>query len=191
MKTALKLTFFAAGICFIFACTKSDEKLIIDDPEGSHLKSGRSGEVWVTVPFKADFLGTYVGYYPDETCELPQVMRIEVDFEGTGTHLGNFTGSFSFCTDAESYYGPTESHMVAANGDILYVSCWGQVIQGKEDDHPDHVTSYWRDPFVISGGTGRFKDAYGEGRTDDYNSSLDANSHHHWRGTITMKKGKR
>ena len=66
-----------------------------------------------------------------------------------------------------------------------------EVITGRLEDHPDYVVSYWRDPFEILGGTGRFEGAFGGGMTDDYNSSEDTNSHHHWKGTITMKKGKR
>ena len=45
----------------------------------------------------------------------------------------------------------------------------------------------WRDPFVFKGGTGRFEGASGGGKTDDYNSSEDPNSHHHWKGTIRLK----
>ena len=70
------------------------------------------------------------------------------------------------------------------------MSVEGAVLPGRLDDHPEEVVSYWRDPFVILGGTGRFEDASGGGMTDDYNSSEDNNSHHHWVGTITMKKGK-
>ena len=153
-------------------------------------RAGHDKPVMVTVPFKADFIGEYQSVLPDPTCTPPQGVRIIVDFEGTGTHLGKFTGNFSFCADAESYYGPSVSYMVAANGDILFVSIEGQVIDGREDDHPDYVLSYWRDPFVILGGTGRFEGATGEGMSDDYNSSEDINTHHHWVGTITMKKGK-
>ncbi|MBP1668794.1 MAG: hypothetical protein H6Q21_1160, partial [Bacteroidetes bacterium] len=47
---------------------------------------------------------------------------------------------------------------------------------------------YWRDPFEILGGTGKFKGATGKGTTDDYNSSEDPYSHHHWTGTITLLK---
>jgi hypothetical protein len=135
MKTVKRLLFLIAGICLMISCSESDETLMVDDPQGSHLKSGKSGPVTVTVPFKADFIGEYKSVLPDPTCTPPQGVRIIVDFEGTGTHLGKFTGNFNFCADAESYYGPTESYMVAANGDILYVSIEGQVIGGREDDH--------------------------------------------------------
>ncbi len=68
----------------------------------------------------------------------------------------------------------------------------GQVIYGNEDDHPDGVNSYWRDPFTILGGTGRFDGATGGGMSDDYNLDVyPGNSFHHWVGTITLVKGKR
>jgi len=153
-------------------------------------RAGHDKPVMVTVPFKADFIGEYQPIIGDPECTAPQLYPVSVDFEGTGTHLGKFTGNFSFCVDGENNYGPSVSYMVAANGDILFVSIEGQVIIGREDDHPDYVVSYWRDPFVILGGTGRFEGATGEGMSDDYNSSEDINSHHHWVGTITMKKGK-
>jgi hypothetical protein len=71
MKTVIKLMFLMAGICFLMACTKSDDTLLIDDPAGSDLKSEKIKTV--TVPFKADFLGTYNMdkiIWVDPTCPL-------------------------------------------------------------------------------------------------------------------------
>ncbi len=79
----------------------------------------------------------------------------------------------------------------SADGDTLFVPGIGRVLDGRLDGHPAFVVSYWRDPFVIPGGTGKYEEATGEIVTDDYNSSEDPNSHHHRKGTITMKKGKR
>ncbi len=194
MKIIKQLLFFTACIFVLSTCTNSDA-IIDDDALSNSLKKGNDKEVFVTVPFKADFLGTYIHAGPDieeltglePRCEYARVI---VDFEGNGTHLGKFTGNFDFCVGPFGY-GPSDSYMVAANGDILFVSIAGYVIEGREDDHPEYVVSYWRDPFVILGGTGRFEGATGSGMSDDYNSSLDDNSHHSWRGTITMKKGKR
>ena len=70
----------------------------------------------------------------------------------------------------------------------LFVSISGNVIQGRLDDQPEYITSYWQDPFEILGGTGRYEGASGSGMSNDYNSSMDSNSHHNWSGTITMKK---
>ncbi|MDX1362824.1 MAG: hypothetical protein R3243_01355 [Arenibacter latericius] len=167
----------------------------IDEATLISLKKSKEKPIYVTVPFKAAFLGDYQYVGPDievltglepKGCEAARVI---VDFEGNGTHLGKFTGNFDFCAGPEGY-GPSDSYMVAANGDTLIVSIAGNVIQGRMDDHPEYVTSYWRDSFVIIGGTGRFEGATGSGMSDDYNSSLDINSHHNWTGTITMIKGK-
>lgn len=188
MKTIAKFIFMAACISLLFACTKTDNSLGTDT-SGNPLKSARADPKTVTVPFKADFTGTYTYVGTSEKCG-DSLIQVIVDLKGTGTHLGNFTGNFNFCA-GEAGYGPTDSYMIAANGDILYVSCAGQVHEGRLADHPPYVISYWRDPFVISGGTGRFEGATGSGMTDDFNSSLDPYSHHHWSGTITLVKGKR
>ena len=82
--------------------------------------------------------------------------------------------------------------MTAANGDELWLEIPLGFVNNTqpEDGQPEYVTSWWRDPFVITGGTGRFEGATGGGMTDDYNSTEDDNSHHNYTGTITMAKGK-
>ncbi len=125
-------------------------------------------------------------------------MNVVVDGVGNGTHVGNSTIHFDFwilslSADGDSvYYGNTYAYIVAANQDTLFVSIEGAVVNTPLDDHPHYVINYWRDPFVILGGTGRFEGAgKGGGWSDDYNSTEDDYSHHQWEGTITMKKGKR
>ena len=145
-----------------------------------------------TVPFEADFTGTYTAVYPDSIVCGPGSMHVIVDCTGKNELLGEFTTHFDFCADSLGYYPGKrmESYMVAGNGDTLFISCAGQVLPGRLDDHPEYVVEYWRDPFEILGGSGKFKDATGQGKTDDYNSSEDQNSHHHWKGTITLTKEK-
>lgn len=153
---------------------------------------GHHGTKFVTVPFEAEFIGDYIYVGPDDKdstglepkCDFTRVI---VDFKGSGTPLGNFTGNFDFCVGPDGY-GQTEAYMVTMKGDTLFVSISGNVIPGRLDDQPEYVTSYWQDPFEILGGTGRYEGATGSGISDDYNSSLDPNSHHSWSGTITMKK---
>ena len=146
-----------------------------------------------TTPFDAEFTGIYTSVQPDSVrCGSGPWVHVVVDCSGTGTELGNFTTHFEFCADDQGYYPGTSmaAYMIAENGDTLFVECAGQVLEGRQDDHPEHVVSYWRDPFKILGGTGKFKGATGEGMTDDYNSSEDQNSHHRWKGTITLVKEK-
>jgi len=159
-------------------------------------KGPRNSPKTTTVPFKADFIGNYTHAGPD-TFPNPKCVgalsfwRAIVDGNGTGTPLGNFTVHFDFCGDSLSNYGNAYAYMVGADCDTLFVSCAGRVIEGRMDSHPSYVISYWKDPFKISGGTGKFKGATGEGTTNDYNSSEDPNSHHSWTGTITMVKGEK
>jgi hypothetical protein len=145
-----------------------------------------------TVPFDVEFTGTYNLVEPDSLlCGPEPWMHVIVDCSGTGTPLGKFTTHFDFCANwEEGYYPGTRSveYMIAENGDTLFITCEGQVIEGRLEDHPEYVVEYWRDPFKILGGTGKYEGATGEGMTDDYNSSEDQNSHHHWKGTITMLK---
>jgi hypothetical protein len=200
MKTRAKFLFFWVCLGLVIACSKSDE-LVKDTPD-NELKSA---QVMVTLPFEAYFTGEYVGlYHPGDaefTCESPYKCRVIVHAAGTASHLGRFTTSFDFCAcgpDDPDIEGPDfqyaggESCFIAANGDKLYLTTEGSsVVVGRLPEHPYFVTSYWKDKFEITGGTGRFEDATGSGTTDDYNSSLDPYSHHHWTGTITLKKGKR
>lgn len=184
MKTMVKIFFLMAFVSLIVGC----KKLII------------SGET-VTAPFKADFVGNYMeGSGPNTSCgdcdfEKGYCWSLIInEGEGTGTHLGKFTHHFEFCCEVVSGVYPggyMDAYFTAENGDILRVACAGKVIEGRAEDHPDYVTSYFRDPFVILGGTGRFEGATGSGMTDDYNSNLDPYSHHHWTGTITLVKGKK
>lgn len=199
MKTIKKILMFMAIVCLSVSCSKTDES-INEDLSANSLK--KSKVKYVTVPFKADFLGEYTNFIPGSIagCEEGYAVQVFVDFKGNATHLGKMYGSFKFCAGGpenpdvptpNAQYAPSESYMVAANGDTLFVTISGQVIVGRANDHPEYVVSYFRDPFVILGGTGRFEGATGGGWSDDYNSSLDPNSHHHWRGTITLVKGKR
>ncbi len=195
MKTIKHLLVITAAVCLVFSCSKyEDEDLNVS------LMKCRHEPKTVTVPFKANFVGTYKYAGPEASCGEwnPEggVMwgMVINEGRGTATQLGRFTHYFEFCCEFISGVYPA-NHMVAyftaANGDVLLVSCAGVVLNGRLDYHPADVNSYFKDPFVILGGTGRFEGATGSGYTDDYNrDSYPENSFHHWKGTITMKKGK-
>src|SRR4030042_1518342 len=181
MKTMKKLFLFTAALCLILSFTDCNRQ---------------KAPKMITEPFDASCTGnyTYVGAdtLPNPKCVAPYTAwRAIVDGQGTDTLLGNFTIHFDFCGDTLSNYGNLYGYMIDAEGDTLFISCSGRVLDGRLDDHPAYVTSYWRDPFELLGGTGKFKGASGSGTTDDYNSSEDPNSHHHWTGTITMAKRKK
>ncbi len=191
MKTFLKIFFFATLTGLLTGCNKTGEFFENETPE---LKKA---QVEVTVPFKADFVGNYLptSGVDVEMCGDYPMIRIFNEGGGTGTHLGKFTHYFDFCVNNETGeypFGHIEAYFVAANGDKLFVSVAGQVLNGKLDYHPEDVNSYFKDPFVILGGTGKFEGATGNGWTDDYNrDSYPDNSFHHWTGEITLVKGKK
>ncbi|MCW3786438.1 hypothetical protein [Plebeiibacterium sediminum] len=155
-------------------------------------QSDRKTEM-ITSDFKADFTGTYLYTGPD-TLPAPHCtdtilpIRVKVKCTGTSDLMGEINVHFDFCVNPNNgHYGNVYSYFVDSDSDTLFVGLEGAVINGKTDDHPSYVTSYWKDDFVILGGTGKFEDATGNGKTDDYNSSEDQNSHHHWEGQIMMK----
>lgn len=143
-------------------------------------------------PFEAHFTGEYTQVLTGDKltdCDTEFDCRVMVAFKGTSQQFGDFSGQFNFCAcGPEGKYAPTQSYMIFSAGDTLIISCHGKVVQGRTEQHAGYVTSYWQDPFVFKGGTGRFEGASGGGTTDDYNSSQDPNSHHRWVGNIVLKK---
>ncbi len=185
----IRFILWVFSMALVLACTDATDEVF-----SGNLKSGELGmdkeSKMVTTPFVVEFVGTYTD--PGSTTEKCD-MNVIVDGNGKGTHIGNATIHFDFCVtpffeDGYAAYGNTESYIVAANGDMIFIDLEGKVVFGRTDDHPEYVTSWWQDEFFITGGTGRFEGATGSGWTNDYNSSEDPNSHHYWQGTISMKK---
>jgi hypothetical protein len=191
MKTMKTLLLFMAAVCLVISCGRSGKSARGED------RKLKKGEVeMVTLPFDVTATCNYTYFGPDTLpvtkCTEPlNVWRIIVDGKGTGTPVGDFIVHFDFCADSLSNYGNTEAYLAFSDGDTLFVSGAGRVLEGRLETHPAFVTSYWRDPFIILGGTGKYEGASGDVITDDYNSSEDPYSHHHWKGTITMKKQKK
>jgi len=188
MKTLKTLLLSMAVMCIMISCGRSGNVAAGDSP-------GKSKAKMVTLPFDVTAKGNYVYVGPDTLtvpkCVAPlNIWRAIVEGDGTGTPTGDFKMHFDFCGDSLSNYGNTVAYMALSDGDTIFVTGSGRVMDGRLSDHPAFVVSYWKDPFVILGGTGKYAGATGEIMTNDYNSSEDSNSHHHWTGTITMKKGK-
>lgn len=159
-------------------------------------KSEEDKQAAFTEAFEANFIGdyTYVGpdTLPNPKCtDSLSTWRAIVDVKGNSNVLGEITGHLDFCGNEASHYSNMYAYLLDADSDTLFVTGAGQVLGGRLDDHPEFVTSYWKDSFVFIGGTGKFKGATGSCITDDYNTSEDQNSHHHWKGTITLLKGEK
>ena len=147
----------------------------------------------VTLGFNLVFTGTYEYQGPDEAkCgTFPPMVNVINVGEGTGTHFGKMTSHFDFCVDVTDFSYPNgfeEAYFMDEDGDMLFVYVEGFVLGGRVPGMPSFATSYFKDPFIITGGTGKFEGATGSGMTNDYNSAKDAFSHHHWQGKITLMK---
>ena len=176
-----------AIISLVAGCDKTD---VINFDDVSTSKKGAAKTV--TMGFNLVFTGTYdPPPSPHPICGDFPLVRVINTGEGTGTHFGKLTSYFDFCVDITDSSYPN-GHIVAyfkdKNGDRLDVEVAGFVLPGRVPGMPSYATSYFKDPFVIMGGTGRFEGATGSGFTNDYNSSKDPYSHHHWKGKITLLK---
>jgi len=164
------------------------------------LKSAQS--ITVTLPFEANLLGEIRTLVESEECTNEGYAgRAIVECSGTATHMGKVSCTFDFCSAGPpdpniegsimTYAGST-GELVAANGDVLYLSFpGGSIINGRLDHHPDHVYGYWGGTMTVLGGTGKFEGAKGELTEDDYGSTLDDYTHHRFYGEITLVKGKK
>jgi len=183
MKTLKKILILILSIGMITSCTKSEKRNMGYNPIKTIPGS----------PFKADFTGADIIYgidtLSDLRCNPDSYIRIINEGKGYASQIGMFTSYFDLCCDYNGCYpeGYNEAYLVNLQGDTLFISICGEIVQGKAEDHPDCVISYSRDKFVILGGTGIFKGATGEGMTDDYRSSEDPYSYHNWEGYIHFK----
>ncbi len=179
-----------AVISLFTGCTSAD------DPEFDNaISSKKNLDKTVTLGFNLVFTGNYdlPAPNPGKCGPSPYMINIINNGEGNGTHFGKLTSHFDFCVDVRDFSYPNdfeEAYFEDENGDRLYVYVKGFVLTGRIPGMPSYAIEYFKDPFEIIGGTGRFEGATGEGMTNDYNSSKDPYSHHHWKGKITLPKGK-
>jgi len=192
MKTLLKLLFIVFCASLILACTKSDH--FLEEPNDENLKSGI---VLVTVPFIVE--GADAEYtileIDEEYCGLERPFHIAAEASGTAPHLGKYTSYFDFCAGDDGswgYEGEPIGTFVAANGDELIVSAWGQSGPPNEDD-PPHIIERFEALFTILGGTGRFDGATGGGIYSGYNfiEKGEFSTYALWDGEMILVKGKR
>jgi hypothetical protein len=186
MKKLKRITALILGLCLVF-------NLYFCKNSSSDSKKSGDKNLTVTEPFEAEIIGSNIYYGPDTllTPKCPDSLstRIIVDGKGTSNIMGDIQAHFDFCGNEQGYYGgKCYSYFVDKNSDTLFISGEGKVIEGRTDEHPSFVTYYWKDDIEIIGGTGKFEGATGKCKTDDYNSSEDPYSHHHWKGTITLIK---
>jgi hypothetical protein len=154
----------------------------------------------VATPFKAAFFtGLAAPLAPHESCgDPPRLFNIQEGF-GEATKLGRFSIRITFCIDATDIlddgrltegeslpYDNGAGTLIAANGDELHITISGAVLPS---DHPDFDFEFM-DPFQISGGSGRFEGATGNGMTNSLVDFQAARTQHKWSGTLVLPRGK-
>lgn len=195
MRALAKFILAFAVIGFFSACNSTDDFEIENDPAFKHHENKM-----VELGFNVVFTGEYQSIGLDaQNC--PGLGKVINTGEGTGTHFKKLTSYFEFCvnpSDGTYPYGYIDAYFTDQDGDILYLDIEsGQVLPGRVPGIPNYGVSYFKDEFTITGGTGKFEGASGGGVTNDYNFPVEEDGYiyptktrHHWKGTITMKKGK-
>lgn len=193
METFKKIILAIAVMGFFTACNSTEEFDIQNDPAFKHHENNRD-----SLGFNIVFIGEYQYIGPDEQ-KCPGLFKVINTGEGTGTHFKKLTTYFEFCVDGNSNYplGYIDAYFTDEDGDVLEVTIEsGQVLPGRVPGIPNFGVSYFKDPFLITGGTGKFAGATGKGYTNDYNFLVNEEGYnfptktrHHWKGKIVLKKG--
>ncbi|HEX6223365.1 MAG TPA: hypothetical protein VFZ52_03080 [Chryseolinea sp.] len=139
-----------------------------------------------TVAFELEFSSFLKGANPEATCGAPPTVLVIQEGNGTSTLLESFSFYAEFCNNLETgEYGPAKVCIFkASNGDELHCNAQGQVVPTT---NPNYDLEF-KDPFTITGGTGRFKGATGSGTTSSFVKLADKRTDHVWTGTITLVK---
>ena len=167
MKNAKVLFFLCFIICIVALSCKEESE-------------------FETLDFEATFFTNTVSISPDSiNCTAPQNFLNTQEGDGSETSIGNFTTTITFCVNpATLEYTNSESSFIDANGDELFLDVNGQVMPTTEAGYDLE----FKDPFTITGGTGRYEGASGSGMTESYVNSTTQRTDHVWTGTITLKR---
>jgi len=187
-------------ISLVFSCSSDNDEIITSSDLKSQplMKSSSFKDKSVTIPFKAhfytkrDYSNEGVGY-----CSEDPFLAFNYQVgEGEATHLGRFTTTMQFCGNGFDYKNG-EGVFVAANGDELYIAVPSVGFIGHilPYAHPLYELQF-QDPFIFTGGTGRFEGASGEGMTNSFVDLFDDEGNfipehqtdHQFMGTLILPK---
>ena len=116
------------------------------------------------LPYKAGGPEYVLQEAPHPDCG-PGKLKVEVEGSGQGTHLGQYTIMRQHCFDlATASFENGTFEQTAANGDKVWGTYSGStvdVLEFAEDGSP--VVIVIDSPWTITGGTGRFSNAEGDG----------------------------
>jgi hypothetical protein len=139
------------------------------------------------VPFYAELLGG--GGPPPVLCG-PALLCIAIADNGHATHLGRVSDVGQVIVDLASQPGPTpDCHtntrtalFTGANGDQLALALHGV---SCDTGATSGITGVSHDTYVVTGGTGRFSGATGQGTSTVYIYALEGRSVSVFSGTVS------
>ncbi len=136
-----------------------------------------------TIDFTADFYTDLAGFEESSECTAPKIILNTQVGAGTGTLIGAFETTITFCVDPNTFeYDNGVGSFIGENGDEIHFVGSGQVFPS---DHPDYDLEF-QDTFIITGGKGRFEDASGTLVSDSYVKNETQRTDHIWTGKITL-----
>jgi len=192
MKTLKKVFYALAFLSLFVACSKSDD-FVNNDVSGYNVKRGKVEPKTVAIPFKSNFSVWDHSDYTNNSCGGFPVFFLTMEGHGTSTHLGQLSTTMTFCCNViTGEYFNAIGNFVAANGDILSFEIPIGYIIPNEGDNSEYYQTWFNDPMIITGGTGRFEGASGNLKTNAFvHDGTDE-----WRtdffstGTLTLPKGR-
>lgn len=125
-----------------------------ENPLGTQINRPDGISELVAPPMMVPFTGVYVETFTLVEPFPPPILNLELHGEGFATHLGNST--FDGPLQGEAGVTTAQLTFTAANGDELEMSIRGVTIV-------DEVTITFFGDWMVTGGSGRFKNGTGSG----------------------------
>ena len=210
MKTLKYFVLTLCSICMIAACDVSQvEEELQHELPFERIEQESKGNKWASrykkeVPFVIKFFsegGVQPGEESEKKCGEPPLFLNVQQGNGLGTYLGKFTYSATFCVNATDLLDDgvltgdeslpyftnenTTSVIVAENGDKLFIGVTRGAVLPATTPGFDFE---FHDPFIITGGTGKFEGAKGKGISSGLVTQNPERTEHIWTGNIKLKK---
>lgn len=167
MKSVLILILLFSGSSFM-ACSDDD------------------GDGMAELALRAEFTTSLTPTSETGNCNEPFVFYNNQEGGGSVEGFGTFTTKINFCVNPNTFeYVDGVGAFFMANGDELYFTVAGQVLPSSDPDFDFE----FNDPFIITGGTGRFEGATGNGTTASKVKFLENGdqTQHVWEGTLILR----
>jgi hypothetical protein len=152
------LVFLPVLVCMVIGCSDAPTSLPINSDQSSVGFLEKKNPV----PFSANLNGGSPPPVPSSECE--GLLLTEITGEGNATHLGKFSAVQRHCLNPQNFtFDNGWLEYTAANGDKLYGS-----YSGFLSPTPDPIILEITGAFELTGGTGRFANAAGEGNASGW-----------------------